>query len=132
MLTLARSIALLSWVAALAIAPASFGAESAGGAVPLPVRKVMLYKNGMGYFEHLGDVTGAEPIDIVLSSAQLNDVLKSLTVIDLAPAPVVSVTYDSTKPADRQLSELPIKLGNFVGVTSFLNEIRGRRGDRRG
>ncbi len=125
MLTLARSIALLSWVAALAIAPASFGTESAGGAVPLPVRKVMLYKNGMGYFEHVGDVTGAEPIDIVLSSAQLNDVLKSLTVIDLAPAPVVSVTYDSTKPADRELSELPIKLGNFAGMTSFLNEIRG-------
>jgi len=51
--------------------------------VPLPLRKVVLYKNGMGYFEHLGKVRGAEDVEIVLPSAQLNDVLKSLTVIDL-------------------------------------------------
>src|SRR5262245_8360218 len=77
------------------------------GGVPLPIRKVMLYKNGIGYFEHLGEVRGAVPVDITFSSAQLNDVLKSLTVLDLAPAPLGSVTYDSTTPPDRQLAELP-------------------------
>jgi hypothetical protein len=120
----ARTIAVLS-ITALAILIPGPGAAQPVDGVPLPVRKVLLYKNGMGYFEHLGDVRGAQAVEIALSSAQLNDVLKSLTAIDLAPAPIVSVTYESSKPADRQLADLPVKLGTFSGVTSFLNEIRG-------
>ena len=120
----ARYLGLLSTLIVLAIA-GGLGAAERPGDVPLPIRKVMLYKNGVGYFEHLGEVRGAAPVDITFSSAQLNDVLKSLTVLDLAPAPLGSVTYDSTKPTDRQLAELPVKLGNFSGLAGFLNEIRG-------
>ncbi len=93
--------------------------------VPLPVRKVVLYKNGMGYFEHLGKVQGTQQVEIVLPSAQLNDVLKSLTVIDLGKGQVAGVTYDSTAPLTRRLAELPIKLGPGQGLVSFLNQIRG-------
>src|SRR5437762_6902739 len=81
---------------------------SAQETVPVPVRKVVLYKNGMGYFEHLGTVKGQQSVEIVLPSSQLNDVLKSLTVIDLGKGQVAGVTYDSTAPLDRRLSELPI------------------------
>ncbi|MFQ5663748.1 MAG: hypothetical protein ACE5HL_07950 [Terriglobia bacterium] len=114
------------WLARLAIlsllSPA-VGAAEAG--VPLPVRKVVLYKNGMGYFEHLGQVRGAQEVEIALPSAQLNDVLKSLTVIDLGRGQVAGVTYDSAAPLDRRLAELPINLGSAQGLVSFLNQIRG-------
>ncbi len=93
--------------------------------VPLPVRKVVLYKNGMGYFEHLGKVQGAEDVEIVLPSAQLNDVLKSLTVIDLGRGQVTGVTYDSTAPLNRRLAELPIDLHSAQGLVNFLNQLRG-------
>ncbi len=93
--------------------------------VPLPVRKVVLYKNGMGYFEHLGEVREAQAVEIVLPSAQLNDVLKSLTVIDLGRGQVAGVTYDSTAPLGRRLAELPINLGPAQGLVDFLNQIRG-------
>ena len=93
--------------------------------VPLPLRKVVLYKNGMGYFEHLGKVRGAEDVEIVLPSAQLNDVLKSLTVIDLGGGRVTGVTYDSTAPLDRRLAELPIDLRSVQGLVNFLNQVRG-------
>ena len=43
----------------------------------LPVRKVVLYKNGLGFFEHTGKVTGNQTVEIVLPSRQLDDVLKS-------------------------------------------------------
>jgi hypothetical protein len=49
-------------------------------AAKLPVRRVVLYKNGVGYFEHLGRVRGSQDVHIDFTSAQLNDVLKSLTV----------------------------------------------------
>ena len=94
-------------------------------AVPLPVRKVELYKNGMGFFEHLGAVKGAQSVEIVLPSSQLNDVLKSLTVLDLGGGQIAAVNYDSAAPLDRRLSELPINLNNTAGLITFLNQIRG-------
>jgi hypothetical protein len=64
-------------------------------------------------------------VEIVLPSTQLNDVLKSLTVIDLGKGQVTGVTYDSTAPLSRRLAELPIQLGSGQGLVSFLNQIRG-------
>ncbi|HKZ52251.1 MAG TPA: hypothetical protein VJ085_03120 [Candidatus Acidoferrales bacterium] len=116
------------WVALVAILSLfvpSLEAVAAEASVPLPVRKVVLYKNGMGYFEHLGEVRGQQAVEIVLPSAQLNDVLKSLTVIDLGKGQVTGVTYDSAAPLDRRLGELPINLGSAQGLVSFLNQIRG-------
>jgi len=49
----------------------------------LPVKRVVLYKSGVGYFEHLGRVRESQDVTIPFTSGQLNDVLKSLTVLDL-------------------------------------------------
>jgi len=100
---------------------------SAQTAVPLPVRKVVLYKNGIGYFEHLGRVSGNQAVEITLPSGQLNDVLKSLTVIDLGRGQVAGVTYDSAAPLERRLGELPISLRGATSIADFLNQIRGTR-----
>jgi hypothetical protein len=115
-------MALVGILALVFPAPEVGAAESA---VPLTLRKVVLYKNGMGYFEHLGTVQGAQDVEIVLPSTQLNDVLKSLTVIDLGKGQVTGITYDSTAPLSRRLAELPIQLGSGQGLVSFLNQIRG-------
>jgi hypothetical protein len=93
--------------------------------VPLPVKKVELYKNGMGYFEHLGTVKGTQTVEIVLPSSQLNDVLKSLTILDLGKGQIAAVNYDSAAPLDKRLAELPIDLGSTAGIVDFLNRIRG-------
>jgi len=39
--------------------------------VPLPVKKVVLYKNGVGYFEHRGQVRGSQEFGIEFTTAQL-------------------------------------------------------------
>ena len=49
----------------------------------LPVKRVVLYKNGVGYFEHSTRVHGNQDLTIDFTTAQLNDVLKSLTAVDL-------------------------------------------------
>ncbi len=113
------------WVALVGILFAFSLAAEAQSTLPLPVRKVVLYKNGIGYFEHLGAVKGAQDVEITLPSSQLNDVLKSLTVIDLGRGQVSGVTYDSAAPLDRRLAELPIDLSSARGLVDFLNQIRG-------
>jgi hypothetical protein len=98
---------------------------SAQDSVPLPVRKVELYKNGMGYFEHLGSVNGTQTVEIVLPSAQLNDVLKSITVLDLGRGQIAGINYDSAALLERRLAELPPNIGSAQGMVEFLNQIRG-------
>jgi hypothetical protein len=61
----------------------------------------VLYKNGVGYFEHLGRVRGSQEVHIDFTSAQLNDVLKSLTVLDLSGGHITGVDYNSEAPLAR-------------------------------
>ena len=77
----------------------------------LPVRRVVLYKNGVGYFEHLGHVRGSQGVHIDFTSAQLNDVLKSLTVLDLSGGRITGVDYNSEAPLARRLATLRLALG---------------------
>jgi hypothetical protein len=96
-------------------------------AAKLPVRRVVLYKNGVGYFEHLGRVRGNQDVHIDFTSAQLNDVLKSLTVLDLAGGRITGVDYNSEAPLARRLATLRLALGEKPTVSDFLGALRGAR-----
>lgn len=93
----------------------------------LPVRRVVLYKNGVGYFEHLGHVRGSQDVHIDFTSAQLNDVLKSLTVLDLDGGRISGVDYNSEAPLARRLATLRLALGERPTVSEFLGALRGAR-----
>src|ERR1700681_4766721 len=96
-------------------------------AARLPVRRVVLYKNGVGYFEHLGRVRGSQGVHIDFTSAQLNDVLKSLTVLDLSGGPITGVDYNSEAPLARRLATLRLSLGERPTTAEFLGALRGAR-----
>src|SRR6266436_1481800 len=96
-------------------------------AAKLPVRRVVLYKNGVGYFEHLGRVRGSQDVHIDFTSAQLNDVLKSLTVLDLAGGRITGVDYNSEAPLARRLATLRLTLGENPTMADFLAALRGAR-----
>lgn len=93
----------------------------------LPVRRVVLYKNGVGYFEHSGRVRGTQDVTIDFTTAQLNDVLKSLTVLDLGKGHITGVSYNSTAPLEQRLRALRLPLGQQPTTEQFLAAIRGSR-----
>ena len=102
--------------------------ESANpAAAKLPVRRVVLYKNGVGYFEHLGHVRGSQDVHVDFTSAQLNDVLKSLTVLDLSGGKISGVDYNSEAPLARRLATLRLALGENPTIADFLSALRGAR-----
>jgi len=107
-------------------------APVAGSSVPnavrdLPVRKVVLYKNGVGYFEHAGQVNGNQRVAIDFSSSQLNDVLQSLTVLDEGGGRVAAVNYNSTTPIEQQLRTLALGLKDFPATIAIYQSLRGQR-----
>jgi hypothetical protein len=103
-------------------APASTNAASR-----LPVTRVILYKNGVGYFEHSGRVRGSQDVNIDFTTAQLNDVLKSLTVLDLGKGRITGVSYNSAAPLEKRLGSLRLPVGENPTTPQFLNALRGAR-----
>lgn len=97
----------------------------------LPVKRVVLYKNGIGYFEHNARVHGNQELGIDFTTAQLNDVLKSLTVVDLGEGRIGSVRYNSTASLGERLRSLRLPFGEEVTSADFLIALRGERVDVR-
>jgi hypothetical protein len=93
----------------------------------LPLRRVVLYKSGVGYFEHDGRVRGNGDIDIDLTSSQLDDVLKSLTALDLSGGRITGATFNSQDSASRQLQAMPVGVADKNSLQDLLAELRGAR-----
>ena len=105
--------------------------QSSGSAVDsaarLPVTRVILYKNGVGYFEHAGQVRDSQDVNVEFTTAQLNDVLKSLTVLDLGKGRITGVSYNSNAPLERRLGSLHLAVGENPTTAQFLDALRGAR-----
>ena len=93
----------------------------------LPVRQVVLYKNGVGYFEHVGSVNGSQRVAIDFTSSQLNDVLQSLTVLDEGGGHIGGVNYNSTTPLGEQLKTLSLGMDDSPTSTELYQALRGQR-----
>lgn len=90
----------------------------------IPIRRVVLYQNGVGYFERAGEVDG-NVLSLQARPGQINDLLKSLTVIDTSSGRAVSVSLPLDKSADRILSELPEQVRHASGLLDVLTVFRG-------
>ena len=93
----------------------------------LPVKRVVLYKNGVGYFEHSARVRGNQDLAIDFTTSQLNDVLKSLTAVDLGDGHISGVRYNSIAPLDERLKALRLPFGEQVTRAEYLTALRGAR-----
>jgi hypothetical protein len=122
----ACAIAMMSVVRAQGPAPQPRAAAAAPSA-RLPVRRVVLYKNGVGYFEHVGRVRGNQSVAIDFNTAQLNDVLKSLTALDLGDGRVSDVSFNSEAPFAQRLSALTLPVGERTTLPELLGALRGAR-----
>jgi len=133
-----KTVALCLAVSSFSFSQSSFGQNSlnqastpaavpAQSAARLPVTRVILYKNGVGYFEHAGHVRGSQDVNVDFTTAQLNDVLKSLTVLDLGKGRITGVSYNSTAPLEHQLGSLRMSVGENPTTAQFLDALRGAR-----
>jgi hypothetical protein len=87
---------------------------------------VVLYKTGVGYFEHQGQVRDTQKVTIRFTSRQLNDVLTSLTTID-PKGRISGISYNSVAPLDQRLGALRLPLGPASTAFDVLTSLRGAR-----
>jgi len=93
----------------------------------LPVCKIALFKHGIGYFERIGAIRGDATVDLFFKAAEMNDVLKSLTTLDLDNGLIASISYESTKPVEKQLEDTSLHLSDNNSLTNLLSQCKGAR-----
>ena len=119
---LASAAAALSWVSALNAAPATQPADAQAN---VPVKEVVLFSSGVGYFEHFGTVKDQSETVLRFKTDQINDILKSLVLQDLDQGQVSAVTYPSQGPLAHTLKSFQIDLTSNPPLSDLLNQLRG-------
>src|ERR1041384_5018319 len=101
----------------------------AAGAVAadLPVRQVVLYKHGVGYFERSGQLAAGESARLDFKATEMNDVLKSLTVEEKGGGKISGLGYDSMDPLSHKLEEFPFQIGQSQPLAGMLDQLKGAR-----
>ena len=104
------------------------GALAAGAfAADLPVREVILYKSGVGYFERAGALRPGESARLDFKASDMNDVLKSLTIQERGGGKISGLRYDSMDPLSHKLSEFPFQIGDKEPLSGTLDQLKGAR-----
>ncbi len=94
---------------------------------PLKVRKIVVYKHGVGYFEREGKVRDRQQVALTFKSAQMKDLLKSLYAVDLSGGRIATISYDTKDPLSKQLEDILIRVPEGSALTQFLSQLKGAR-----
>jgi hypothetical protein len=96
-------------------------------AADIPIREIILYKSGVGYFERAGTLSAGESARLDFKATDMNDVLKSLTLQDRNGGKVTGLRYDSSEPLEQKLAEFPFTIAGQAPLSAFLAQMKGAR-----
>jgi hypothetical protein len=99
----------------------------------LPIRRVILYSNGVAYVERRGIVSGKAEVNLSFKQSQVDDVLKSMVVLDLGQGRIGAVSYNSSAPVAAQMAEIPFSVSSMTeqtaggGLAGVLSQLQGAK-----
>lgn len=91
----------------------------------VPIRKITLYRSGVGYFERAGEVVDSAVVQLRFKTEQINDILKSMVLLDLSGGKIESVSYGSKEPLAKRLASFGINISANPSVPELLAQLRG-------
>ena len=100
----------------------------------LPIKRVILYSNGVAHIERRGFINGNAEINLSFKQSQIDDVLKSMIVIDLGEGRIGAVSYNSSAPPSARISEIPFSVDAKTeadddegGIAGVLSQLQGAK-----
>lgn len=93
----------------------------------LPIRRITLYRSGVGSFDRRGMVDGNATIQMRFKTDQINDILKSMVVLDLSKGQgtIDGISYSSKEPLARRLASFGIDISDNPATGEILQRLRG-------
>ena len=117
-----------------ALKPKSSTAEPKQDSAPgqaaqaLPIRNVVLFSSGVGYFQRTAEVEGNTRVDLTFQVRDINDLIKSMVIQD-EKGIVSAVSYDSLDPVDRTLKSYAVNLTYNPTFGQILTQLRGEKAE---
>src|SRR4051812_26620806 len=107
------------------------GVRPGESSTSLPIRRVILYSNGVAYIERRGMVSGNAEVNLSFKQSQVDDVLKSMVVLDLGKGHIGAVSYNSSAPIETRMSEIPFSVqpvsSDGGGIATVLSQLQGAK-----
>src|SRR4051794_13252780 len=120
----ASIMVLIALMGQLAFAQAT---KPAAKQADVPVKVVVLFSSGVGYFEHIGPIKGDTSTELRFKTQQINDILKSLVLQDTGGGKVATVVYPSQDPIGKTLASFQIDISRNPSMAELLNQLRGAK-----
>ena len=92
----------------------------------LPVKQVTLFTSGVAYTERGGTVDGDAAVPLTFRTAQINDILKSMVLLDRG-GKVQPATYGSRDPIGRSLQAFAVDVTSNTTRDAVLGSLRGAK-----
>lgn len=92
----------------------------------LPIRRIILYKHGVGYFERRGNISG-EQVRLSFPRPAMDDMLKSLVALDMGAGQVLSIDFETPEDRAALLAKGSIHLSDDRSLLDLLRDLRGRK-----
>ena len=92
---------------------------------------MILYSNGVAYIERRCMVSGHAEVSFSFKHSQVDDVLKSMIVLDLGKGRIGAVSYNSSAPPAARMADIPFSIGAASddegkgGLTGVLAQLQG-------
>ncbi len=94
-------------------------------ATDLPVTDVVLFSSGVGYFQRTGTVQDNATVEMSFKIDQINDLLKSMVLLDLDGGTVPEITYSAKDPISKTLQSFAVDITDNPSMAQMLNRLRG-------
>ena len=107
------------------VSASPFGADTAQAA-NLPVKAVTLFSSGVSYTLREGQVSGNAQVPLVFRTVQINDLLKSMVLLD-ENGTVQPVVLQAKDPIGRTLAGFAVDVSNPPSRADLLNQLRGAK-----
>ncbi|MCS7306077.1 MAG: hypothetical protein NZ602_13355 [Thermoguttaceae bacterium] len=101
------------------------GPDNLGSAI-LPLKRVVLFTAGVGFFEHRGELVDEAQVELRFRTEQINDLLKTMVVVDEGGSGC-EVSYAAKAPLSRTLKSFAVDLTSNPTMGQLLNQLRGEK-----
>jgi len=91
----------------------------------LPVKRMVLYKHGVGFIERGDSFAGNDPIKLSFKRDTMDDILKSLCIFDMGKGRVTGLSYETGEDIAVQLAEKAITVPEQQALIGLMRQLKG-------
>ncbi len=91
----------------------------------LPLKRIVLFHSGVGYFEHQTDLKGDAEVELQFNVTDINDVLKSIVLQTTGGVQFSGINYDAEDSLTRSLQSFSFDLTDEPTIGDLMRQLRG-------